>query len=284
LLQPLFGHLGSAGAAGLLLGLAALDRSATVLRVAAGVIVIVFVLVAAVPESAPAAVERALGLRVPKTAVLFGALGVVAAGLTVLVCRRAWGGTAGGRFLVAWLVVELLGYFALSPYPATRRIMGLVAVATILTCRVAAAAGRAHLLREVAVLNAALALLLFGADLNRCRGERVLAEQLAATANEGRTEQRTWMVANGAFEFYGARAGIEQLLQPGAQPKRGDRVLVVREFEPIFATLPMSARCVPVSVAEWSPELPLWSHYQFGTVAVARRDTPFTRVTVYRVR
>jgi hypothetical protein len=158
--------------------------------------------------------------------------------------------------------------------------MGLTVVGTLLCCRLAALSGRAHLLREVAIFNAALGLLLFAADFNRYHGDRLVAEQLAGEPHPG----RTWMVANGAFEFYGRRAGVEQLLRPDAEPKPGDRILVVREFGPVFAQLPVAARCEPVSVVEWSPSLPLWSHYQHGSMAVTRRDSPFTRVTVYRVR
>jgi Dolichyl-phosphate-mannose-protein mannosyltransferase len=273
LVQPLFGTLGSAWSVGLLLAVAALGRSAHTLRLAVALILGAFAVVIATPESVTLGVQESLGVRLPSlAAVVFGFLGIVTVGLSALACRRAWHGTAADRFLVLWLVIEVGSYFALSPYPATRRIMGLVVVGTLLLCRHAESAGRGRLLTYAVVLNALLGALLFVVDDNRYRGER-----------EGENG-RTWMVANGAFEFYGHRAGIEQLLQPGMEPKRGDRVLVIREFEGIFRQLPISARCVVISVAERSPDLPVQSHLQHGGFAISRRDTPFTQVTVYRVR
>src|SRR5262249_44427040 len=37
-----------------------------------------------------------------------------------------------GWFLVGWLVLEVAGYFVLSPFPATRRVLGLIVAITIL--------------------------------------------------------------------------------------------------------------------------------------------------------
>jgi hypothetical protein len=55
-------------------------------------------------------------------------------------------------FLLAWLIIELTAYFTISPFPAVRRIMGIVVVLSLLTGRLAARTANeplpSHVLRE----------------------------------------------------------------------------------------------------------------------------------------
>jgi hypothetical protein len=41
-------------------------------------------------------------------------------------------------FLVMWLVMEILGYFMMTPFPAVRRVLGITVVASLLTGRLIA--------------------------------------------------------------------------------------------------------------------------------------------------
>ena len=78
---------------------------------------------------------------------LFVPLGVgvaacVGAAALRLLRRRDARDPRADRLLVAWLALELVGFFVISPYPAVRRMIGLSIAATLLAAR--AAARRIH--------------------------------------------------------------------------------------------------------------------------------------------
>src|SRR5262249_35282953 len=64
---------------------------------------------------------------------LVGILPIVACGR---LAWRCWDRTVDGRFLTLWLGLEVAGYFMLSPFPAVRRVLGIVVVSTLLLARV----------------------------------------------------------------------------------------------------------------------------------------------------
>src|SRR5262249_21689444 len=67
---------------------------------------------------------------------IFGMLGLLVCGVGYWLALECWKSDADGRFLVLWLGLELAGYFALSPFPAVRRVLGLVLVLTLMAGRV----------------------------------------------------------------------------------------------------------------------------------------------------
>lgn len=294
MVQPLFGYLGSTLAAGLPLALAALGRPARLVAAVAVLVALVFAFVA-FPAGAALPVRPEPRL----TGVLFGGLGVaLAAALAVAAWRllrrpRDEDGRAAGRwylsadgFLVGWLLLEVVCYFVISPYPATRRLLGLAVVGTLLAFRLAAraAAGRAGLVWGTVGLSFLLGALLFAVDFNGYYGQEVMACDLAHECREQGPGAGLWYFGNGAFEFYAERAGMRRLIGPDAAVSPGDWVLVLGGFEAEYAGHPVASRCDPQGVREWRSVLPVRSQYQFGNVALARQDTPLVRVTLYRVR
>jgi hypothetical protein len=292
LVQPLFGYLGSTMAAGLPLALAALGRPARLVWTVAALVALVFALVA-FPFDA---------INIPIGSGLSGALfGIVGASLLAALAVIGWcllrrplapEGSPAAKwyvsadgFLVLWLLLEIAGYFALSPYPATRRVLGVAVLGTLLACRLAArtCADRARLIWGVAGLNFLLGLLLFAVDFVWYYGPEVMARELAGECHRQGPGGKVWYFGNGTFEFYAEALGMRRVVVPDAPVAHGDWVLVVGGFESSYAKHPIASRCVFQGVREWRSILPVRSQYQFGNVALVRQEKPLLRVTLYRV-
>ena len=301
LLQPLFGQGGSAMAAGLPLALAANRWSARVVWSVAGLAVLIFAFVA-MPSGAFLNMLRDTVHLYPwprLTSLLIGLIGAALLGSVAVIASRLVrspiaNGTSAARklsfsddiFLVLWLLLEIAGYFALSPYPATRRVLGVVVVAMLLTCRLASRTcqGRIGLVWGIVGVNFLLGLSLFAVDLNTTWAQKQIAVELARECRRQETNANVWYFGSGTFEFYGGRLGMRRVKAPEAAISAGDWVLVVKGFEPAFSRHPVFARCVREDTREWPSILPVRSEYQFGNVAIAREEGPQIRVTRYRVR
>jgi len=301
LVQPLFGYLGSTMAAALPLALAALGQRARLVWAVVGLVVLVFAFVAFPPGAALDFLRDSLNVYpYPKlTGVLFGLIGLSLAGaITAIACRlkrrpltveglpaRRWSFSVDS-FLILWLLLEIGGYFALSPYSATRRVLGIVAVGTLLTCRLATLTcrNRAGLIWGIAGINFLLGLFLFAVDFNFYYGQQGMARNLASECRKQDHGANIWYFGNGTFEFYGEQLGMRRLIAPGAVVSSGDWVLVVNGFEASYSRHPISSRCVLQGTREWNSILPLRSQYQYGHAALARLDEPLMQVSLYRVR
>ena len=162
-------------------------------------------------------------------------------------------------FLLGWLACEVAGYFILSPFPATRRMLGIVVVATLLlgrwaarTCRDRGGPRPVHALAAFGIL---LGLAFYGVDLREAMADRdAVAIALERIRREDRTP-RIWYAANWGFEFYAERAGMRQFVPqggghalffelpgrhrvPALEPtklRKGDWVVIARESMPFPA-------------------------------------------------
>jgi hypothetical protein len=133
-------------------------------------------------------------------------------------------------FLTGWLTIEIVAYFGLSPIPAVRRVLGLLAVTTLIIGRLAARTCRAptqtSLVRKVVFAGMTLGLLFYFVDFHDAQVEKRAAQDAAQTilALKGHVPESqgaTWYVARWGFQFYAERAGMlpvipdESALQPG---------------------------------------------------------------------
>lgn len=177
-------------------------------------------------------------------AVAVGALGVLLWGtLGAVIARlcerpalpRSWLGPVSRShlFLVAWLAFEVLGYFALSPFPAVRRVMGPVIVATLLVGRLASRTcrdrARAAQFRAAVAGAVVLGLTFFAIDLRDAHAQQELAERAVAWALGSAPASGVWVYAGCGLRFYAERSGARALSAPSCRPAVGD--LVVQELD-----------------------------------------------------
>jgi hypothetical protein len=236
LLPPLLADLGGVAPALALLALAALRVRPRAVAEAAVCFATGYLLVAGLPE--PYASRRwYLGsekLFFQLNQATFGAFGVSVVALVAGVgaSLRRWGDKPGlpppARFLVLWLLLEVAGYFLLTPFPAVRRLLGILIVATLLVGRRAAhtcatGPGR-RLVWGITAGGVALGLLFYGIDLRDAWAQKEAAE--VAAEQVGPVQSTIWYVGHWGFQYYAERAGMVPVVPDESRLRSGDWLVV----------------------------------------------------------
>jgi len=245
-----------------LMELAALGVRQRVLAGVAVFIAIGYVLLAALPE------HRVFNL--PPSILFYGAAGalIIAAGVMVLARLLASGHNEGEKrddvFLIGWLGLEIAGYFALSPFPAARRVLGIVLVAALIAGRLLERADLARCaLRAwaVAITAAALGGLFFLVDFREASARRDLAERSARWIRQRDPQARIWVFSCCGFAFYAEREGMQDLpLEHTA--RAGEWIVEDDVFEKLGGLSP-SREIAPVERLVIEDRLPLRTYGDF---------------------
>jgi hypothetical protein len=309
LLFPLVGILGGVAPAVALVGLVASGVRWRGVLAGMAAVTLGYALLACVPEEAAAWFRVAAYGRTGLTLnnLVFGTLGAFTCGVSALAAWRllrhpeATFGRTGFQpaprcpadwFLVGWLGLELAGYFALSPIPAVRRILGLFIVGTLVAGRLATRAGRAGprrtLVGAVALGNVALGLGLFAVDLYDADAERAAARQTARLVQQRPAGATAWFAVEcwAGFTFYAERAGLKRLGAPGEPPPRpGDWLAVMHR--PAWRPGPLVAHRwgQQIGRVRVGDSLPLRTNpcYYAGRAPVEHHCGPRVAVTIYRL-
>jgi hypothetical protein len=230
-LIPILGYV--APAVGML-GLAALGAPRSVIALSGAAIVLGIGLAATGTEST---VQQQ---RIVWAWPIFGGLGVLVGCVGCwLAGWSCWKGGKEGRFLVLWLGLELAGYFALTPFPAVRRVLGLVVVLTLLAGRVwSCRVGRvfeahrvdpllARRAREggIIVLGMAMGLLYFIVDVYDARAQMLGAHGAAREIGGG----RVWYAGHWGFQYYAEEAGMMPVVPEQSRLQPGDWLVLPGE-------------------------------------------------------
>lgn len=295
---PLLSLVGAMGPGLLLLGLAAMRRSARSVGAAAALLAAGFLIVALVPEALATLAPARAPNEEPVTLgfLIFAAygsatlatIGAVAARLVARPSKIDW-------FLVAWLGLELAGYFAMSPFPAARRVLGLVIASTVVCGRLAsrtarAGAGRRLVLGALA-FNAALGVLFFAVDLHEAVKTRQAVQQadlwIRARSAPG---SRIFYVGHWGFQYYAEQAGmiaaVDRQFYRRTILRAGDWLIVpgTRIAQQRFwIDEARTERAHVLQLIDRVPLRTLYCYYQ-GRTPLERHDGPRMQVTIYRVK
>jgi hypothetical protein len=236
--------------------------------------------------------------------VLFGFNGVVVwLAVVAAVVRLTWGrGDRDSWFLVAWLLLEVAGYFALSPFAAVRRLLGLCVVVPLIAGRLAGqmlpGRGRSAV-RGAAMYGAALAGLYGAIDWYDAWAQQAAAEGAARRIAATAPGARAFFVGHWGFQFYAERAGMialrpspsekaepePQRLQPGdwiAVPDGLPNGVYRQEFK--LAPDDYEEHAAPdVIVPRWLPLRTVMCYY-CGLTPLERFEGPRLRVVFYRIK
>jgi hypothetical protein len=190
-------------------------------------------------------------------------------------------------FLSTWLVLEVVGYVFLTPFPAVRRLMGVVVVGTlILGCLAARTnrqrSGRATIWSIVGyglLLGLGFTLL----DWRDAQAEKEAVERAAAFIdNHG--GGKVWFVGHWGFQFYAERAGMEAISPTESHLEAGDWLVFPYEV----TRQSMDRDGIPREQEEEievddSIHLQTVMCYYSGYTAVENRDRPRVTASVYRI-
>jgi hypothetical protein len=277
-----------------LLGLMALRSPRRLLIVFASVVAAGYYLLGIAPGRATVNLDRlrfwpALG---------WLAFGVAAAAAAKLIGESPVGGAEGRRprlgspdgFLLLWLLLEIVCYFVLSPFPATRRVLTIVVVMTFLNGRLAARellpAATPAPLRGLLVGGISLGILYYGVDLYEAVSHKTAIEGAANRIRQRDPDATGWYVGHWGYQFYAERAGLMPVVPGRSRLRTGDWLVVPDESisrQPIaWDLLPVNPAC---SFSLWSPLGYKTSPgaYYYGDVPIRGDREPLISVSVYRV-
>jgi hypothetical protein len=139
-------------------------------------------------------------------------------------------------FLLVWVAIELVGFFALSPFPALRRLIGLNvalvgALGRIAMRPSAGAPSSGNRVRNIATFGVLLALLFavtdLGDALTRRRGVLQGIERIEAL-RAGQGGGTPWFVGHWGFRYYADRGGLRALIPNESMLREGDWLVIPR--------------------------------------------------------
>jgi hypothetical protein len=310
LLLPLLTLVGGTAPALGLLGLAALGVRRPLLVAAGIAIALGYMLIARVGVTYKGA-AAIVGLDAdPQTAsyqlhlsdLLFAAWGLglvaIAAAVVGRLCRlgqregweqwRCWRRHRVEWFLAAWLVLEIAGYFALTPFPAVRRVLGIIVAATLLGGRLASytcrSPERRAIVRAIAGFSVVLGLLFQGVDLCDAHAQKRAAEMAARLVRDRDPEAVLWYVGHWGFQYHAERAGMKPVVPDVSRLRAGDWLVVPDDrLEQQWIVIPGPAREEMV----WSePARVPWRTvrgYYGGWTPLEHQQGPRLEVRIYRL-
>jgi hypothetical protein len=248
LFLPLIGLLGGVAPGLALVGLLALGVRRRFIGILAVAMCLGYVALVLAPDRYAVLFRDAGGReRLTLSNVIFGLCGLsvcaIVGAAAWRLCRRQRDGEIGSAifradlFLVLWLTLELAGYLVLSPFPATRRLVGLLVVATIIAGRLASESGvslpRIRLMRWLMVGTAALGLCYFAVDLRDALAQRKVAQTAALRIRGEDPGAKIWCYGAWGFKHYARAAGMLPIVSDPSRVHAGDWLVVgYQPFEP----------------------------------------------------
>lgn len=188
-------------------------------------------------------------------------------------------------FLLAWLAIELLGYFALSICPAARRMNGIVLVLTFLAVRLAHLEKiRPRIAALICTCGVGFALLFYITDWLEARAQEIAAHETAQQPTWRQGAGRFWVLSWWGFGYYAEREGLRPLQLNRDMPRPGD-LLAVDRGPSSFAQTQKILQLEPIAtliVRDSFPFRTLIGYYHGGTPLENQRDGR-SPVTIYRV-
>jgi hypothetical protein len=306
LVVPLLGSLGGVGAALIPLLLLALRCRRGWVTFAMALAALGFVLMALLPESMAVFYRNPRQIRdeVSISTIVVGVNGILA--VLLLIADIAYLGFRGWSqrrvrfrpsprswFLIGWLAIELVGYFALSPFAAVRRVLGIYVVATLvagrllhLTCR---AANRKQLLNAIVGFGVAVGLLFAWTDYRDAIVEkRALLDSVSWIRAQPNGNRPVWFCGHWGFHYYAEQAGLKPIFPGESMIGDGDWIIypdtLLRPYGQLVLLEPDWAE--KIVVIEWYDSWPLRTNPEFydGYQPIRHHEGYRLRVTIFRAK
>ena len=204
-------------------------------------------------------------------------------------------------FLLAWVVLEVVGIWWMTPFMAARRVMPLVVGSTLLLgASLAATRGTAAVqqrggsidplrsLRGIAAWSAALAAVYAIADFSDAWTRMRAVDRIHAVVEElggDPARENLWVAGHWGYQFYTERRGMKQLIAGRSQLRTGDWVVtaqhVARQRLPKIGGL-SEPLAIFDAVSPWP-----WSTLPYayaGAMPLRAQPGAQLRITIQRVR
>ncbi len=294
LVAPLAGHLGVLGVGFAVYAQRSLGLPRQVVAGGAVLWVVGAVLVAVTPGAQAVLVGTTEHARLTIPTLVWRTTGaavlLTALAAAVRLIGRREGRDADDWFVVGWVLLELAGYFAMTPFPAARRVIGVSLAVGVLAARVVSRTPERRPARWAGPFGVAVGVLLAALDGYDAVPEKALAGRAAAVIPAG---GRAWYVGHWGFQYYCERAGMTPAVVGRAELDAGDYLVLPLYpddngfYRPHPGSWAVSAPADAERVAEfvWDDWLKAQTvpNLYGGVVPVTGRDHPRLRVAVYRL-
>jgi hypothetical protein len=301
LISPLASHMGCLGIGIGLVAAGALGLSRRLLLAAAGTWAVGYVLIALVPYNWTV-VTPAYTLAVKVFWRSFGLLTLIALGSCVAVIAPRWRKLprqTDSAFLVGWILIELVSYFALTPFPAARRVIGIVVIGGLLAGHLVSRLGRVFPGRRpgawIVAFGVAAGVAITIVDTADVFSEEMSVERASTATARHSVGSVVWCLGHWAFHYYCERAGMRSVVSGSSVLAPGDLlVLPVRlggrdlERPDMLGVVIRPELSVTEQVASivWNEPLAgqTVTNFYGGSDPVMTRAHPRLGVAVYQIR
>lgn len=246
--------------------------------------------------------EQTGSVRFDLPGAVFGGLGIATLVTGVLVLARTVVRDTGrprrsiaGWFLIGWVLIELAAYFALTPFPAARRVMPFGVAFALCACRLVGLTARAGVRPERWVIGFLIASGggLLALDIWDAQPEKQLARQAAVVIGD-RGPHRVWTQGHWGWQYYADRAGMSLTVPGRTLMREGDWLILPVTPTPDGFFRPYHGEAVVhpdpdalrhIARLTWDDRLPAQTIPPLygGVVPITGRDHPRLTVDVYRV-
>jgi hypothetical protein len=141
----------------------------------------------------------------------FTLLALIATAIRLARGNPASTGRTDALTLVGWWSVEVAGAVVLSPWPAVRRLIGVVVVGTVLAGHVVSwprlSSTRRKLVGGIASFGVTLGVVVQLTDLDHATAVRTAVDRVAAWVRTHEPESVVWYVGQWGLRYYAQRAG-----------------------------------------------------------------------------
>jgi len=195
-------------------------------------------------------------------------------------------------FLCIWLMIELMGYFALSPFPAVRRVIGITLVFTFLAARLLSNTPTLKetsqsLLGPILCFGISLGGLFYSVDFLDALASRQIANDIKHRDWGLAKDNTHWHLTWWGLNYYADQQGLKQLALNQTIPKKGD-ILSVHNIAELVQDLKNHKELdlellETVNVCDRFP-LRTTSNYYSGRTPMEHNQGPRASILVYKIR
>jgi hypothetical protein len=185
-----------------------------------------------------------------------------------------------------------MGYFALSPFPAVRRVIGITLVFTFLAARLlsktqALKESSQNLLQLIICFGISLGVLFYSVDFLDAQASKQIAHEIKHKDWNIAKDNTHWHLTWWGLSYYADKQGLKQLAINQTIPKKGD-IISVHNIEELVKDLKMHKEIdlellETVNVGDGFP-LRTTSNYYSGRTPMEHNQGPRASVLVYKVR
>lgn len=201
-------------------------------------------------------------------------------------------------FLVGWVLVELAGYYVLTPFPAARRVIGVSIAIGLLAARTVSRMNRVRATagppQWIVPLITAVSLLVTALVTFDAFPEKVLAERAGKMPQVREQDATVWYAGHWGFQYYCERTGMKPVIDGKTIAEPGDYLVwpLIPDHAGFYRPNNLSVPRPPpataaelIAIYEWDDVLSAQTIPNFygGTEPIVGRDVPRLRVGLYRI-